>query len=71
MAKELGPPLTKRKTLEELIAEDARSPIPTLQQPPALSPVKSISKNFFCSINFKTIWEFLVKNRFLAQITSQ
>ena len=48
MAKEL----TKRKTLEELIAEDARSPIPTLQQPPALSPVKSIS-NVSSSISFQ------------------
>ena len=30
--------LTKRKTLEELIAEDARSPIPTLQVQPDGSP---------------------------------
>ena len=27
------PPVEKRKTLEDLIAEDARSPIPTLVQP--------------------------------------
>ena len=41
MAKEL----TKRKTLEELIAEDARSPIPTLQVQPDGSPASSAGLN--------------------------
>mgnify|MGYP003333517659 CR=1 FL=1 len=31
------PPVEKRKTLEDLIAEDARSPIPTLHQPNTIS----------------------------------
>ena len=31
------PPVEKRKTLEDLIAEDARSPIPTLVQPNTIS----------------------------------
>ena len=39
MAKEL----TKRKTLEELIAEDARSPIPTLQVQPTGSPAVGLN----------------------------